>query len=276
MAEAAPSRADLPNAAYLREALVNDVHSLAEHIATLTIMIGAALRPGASWSLRACRHLIHDDFKPLGLALRFAAQIGLPAEVATQLEQICRSVGAAQARVAPLLALTSADTRQRERIAGLSQEWRRIAAAMEAALASIEAFERARLPGAYGEDLATLRAFLTQAAQNDLRAADEAGVVRAPAIKQRRRVPRVPVDTPCTLETPAGAHVARLENVSRYGLGLVCEATLSAGQEVKVALADGRKLSGAIVRCQRPRYGLTLADALSDADPLLAAGARHG
>jgi len=272
---AGPPSNELPNAGYLLESLVSDVHSLAQHVGTLTTMISASLRPDATWTLRSCRHLVHDDFKPLMLALRFSAQIGLGADVAARLTELCRQVGAAQARVVPMLRFSAASKPQRDQIQTLSVEWRRLASSASATLTTIEPFVHARLDPSYAEDLAALRVFLTQAADPGAGAADAAGIVKAPVLKQRRRVPRIAVNAACSLETPSSAHSARLEDVSRHGFGIVCDALLSAGETVTVTLADGRRLSASVVRSQRPRFGLRLAAPLSDCDPLFAGEARR-
>ena len=261
--------AELPNADYLLESLVSDVHSLALHVASLAMLITAKLRPDAAWTLRACRHLVHDDFKPLTLTLRYSEQIGVDAEAATRLSELCKSVFEAQTQIIPLLQVAAATKLQRDQIRSLSDGWRRLASRMAAALAAIEPTARARLNSTYVGNSATLRGYLRRAADSDTSAVDVAGVISLPALKQRRRGPRVVVNRACQVETEAGSHPARLEDVSRDGLGLMCDLPLSAGQKVVVGLADGRRLQASIVRVNRPRFGLRLATPLSDADPLL-------
>jgi PilZ domain len=265
----AGAAAELPNADYLLESLVSDVHSLAVHVASLAMLISAKLRPDAAWTLRACRHLVHDDFKPLTLTLRYSEQIGLDAETATQLSDLCKAVFEWQKRIIPLLQVSAATKLQRDQIRSLSDGWRRLAKSLAAALAAIEPTVRARLNSTYAYDSATLREFLRRAADNDTSAVDVAGVISPPALKQRRRGPRVVANRACTVETEAGSHPARLEDVSRHGLGLMCDLPLSAGQKVAIVLADGRRLQASIVRVNRPRYGMLLAAPLSDVDPLL-------
>jgi PilZ domain len=261
--------AELPNADYLLESLVSDVHSLALHVASLAMLISAKLRPDAAWTLRACRHLVHDDFKPLTLTLRYSEQIGLDAEAATRLSELCKTVFEAQTRIVPLLQVSAATKPQRDQVRSLSDDWRRLASRVAAALAAIEPTARARLNSTYAGDSATLREYLRRAADNDTSAVDVAGVISLPALKQRRRGPRVVANRACTVETEAGSHPARLEDVSRHGLGLMCDLPLSAGQKVAIVLADGRRLQASIVRVNRPRYGMLLAAPLSDVDPLL-------
>jgi hypothetical protein len=261
--------ADLPNADYLLESLVSDVHSLALHVATIAMMVSANLRSDATWTLRGCRHLVHDDFKPLTLTLRYSDQIGVEAQVATRLSELCKAVGEAQTRLVPLLQVSAAIKQHRDQIQSLSDCWRRLASRMAAALAAIEPTVRARLNSTYISDSATLREFLRRAADNDTSEVDIAGIVKSPALKQKRRDPRVVVSRACIVETEAGSHPARLEDISRKGLGVTCDQPLSVGQKVAVALPDGRRLQATIANNNRPRFGMTLAEPLSDRDPLL-------
>ena len=145
----AGAAAELPNALYLLESLVSDVHSLALHVASLAMLISAKLRPDAAWTLRACRHLVHDDFKALTLTLRYSEQIGLDAEAATLLSGLCKATFEAQTRIIPLLQVSAATKQQREQIQSLSDGWRRLAARMAAALAAIEPTVRGRLNSTY-------------------------------------------------------------------------------------------------------------------------------
>jgi hypothetical protein len=265
----ASAAGELPNADYLLESLVSDVHSLALHVATLAMMISANLRSDETWTLRGCRHLIHDDFKPLTLTLRYSEQIGLDAQVATRLSELCKAVCEAQTRVVPLLQVSAPTKQQRDQIQSLSDCWRRLASRMAATLAAIEPIVRARLNSTYIDDSTTLREFLRRAADNDTSSVDAAGVIRPPGLKQRRRGPRVVVNQAFTLETETGSHSARLDDVSRLGLGVICDLPLSAGQRVAVVLPGGRRLQASIVHSNRPRFGMTLAEPLSDRDPLL-------
>jgi len=268
--------AELPNADYLLESLVSDVHSLALHVASIAMLISAKLRPEAAWTLRACRHLVHDDFKPLTLTLRYSEQIGLDALGATRLSDLCKAVGEAQTRILPFLQVAAATKLQRDQIQSLSDGWRRLASRMAAGLAAIEPTVRARLNSTYLDDSATLREFLRRAADNNTSAVDVAGVISPPALKQRRRGPRVVANRACTVETEAGSYPARLEDVSRNGLGLMCDLPLAAGQKVAIVLADGRRLQASIVRNNRPRFGMLLAEPFSDDDPLLGGGQERG
>jgi hypothetical protein len=269
-AEAAAVRSvGLPNANFLLESVICDIHSLALHVGTLTMLVTACLRPGTTWNLSACRHLLHDEFKALRLALRYGEEIGIGGDATLKITNLCGDIAEAQKRMNPMLTFSAATRSQRDQLQSLSGMWRKLANELIVSLTMIEPTIRTRLKPIYIEDAAALRGFLKRATDGDTKAVDEAGSLRAPALKQRRSSPRLAVKIACTLETESLASPATVMDVSRYGLGIMASQPLALRQKVTVVLEDGRRLGARVVRAQGPRLGVELATPLAERDPLL-------
>ena len=259
----------LPTVSYLRESVASDVLSLSLHVGALAMLLAASLRPDAKGGLRACRHLLHDDHKALKLALRYAPEIGFEREAAQKLAGVCDALCEAQRRLAPLSKGPEMGRVQRDQTVAEATAWRRLASEMSAALAMVARSFPGRLNSVFTDDAGTLSEFLKRAAQGDASAVDAAGVIHLPVLKQRRQKPRIAVNLPCTLTTEAGSTPAKLENVSRHGLGLVSAAPLAVHQSVTVTMPDNRRLAAVVARGKPPRYGLKLSEPLAERDPLL-------
>jgi hypothetical protein len=264
----------LPSVEYLLESVASDILSLSLHVATIAMLLTASLRPDAKHSLRACRHLLHDDHKALELALRYAVEIGLPREAAQKLVGLCGDLADAQKRLAPLAQASAMGRHQREQALAQATAWRRLAGEMTSVLAMVAGSVTGRLNPVYAEDVASLRDFLKRASDGDASAVDAAGAIHLPALKQQRRKPRIVVNLPCTVTTAAGSTPAKLEDVSRHGFGLFCTAPLTLRQSVTITLTDGRRIAAVVARGKAPRYGLAISKPLAERDPLLLGAVR--
>jgi len=158
---------------------------------------------------------------------------------------------------------------QRDQAVAEATAWRRLAGEMGVALAMVARSFPGRLNSVFIDDVGTLSDFLKRAAQGDASAVDAAGVIDLPVLKQRRQKPRIAVNLPCTLTTESGSTPAKLENISRHGLGLVSAASLAVHQRVTVTMPDDRRLAAVVARGKAPRYGLKLSEPLAEHDPLL-------
>lgn len=127
----------------------------------------------------------------------------------------------------------------------------------------------ARLAAAYAQDAASVQQFLATAARGEAGLIDPAGRSRLPQLNQRRRAPRAQRTQNCRIDFGAGLCDARLEDVSRTGVGLACDQEISTGTDVIVILQDGRRLAATVARRTGSRLGLALHEPLSSLDPLL-------
>jgi len=254
--------------AFLFEAIICDLHSCAMQVAMLAIMLSAWGRPECAAALRSGRHLLHDDSMIMELALQYGEDIGLPAAAVKRIASLYRGVGAAKQTLSPLLQASSRSPSQSDSLLNDRQVWRRLAASASEALAAVDSLTRSRLSAVYGEDATTLRKFLKEAADGDIRRVDAAGTIQAPLLRQKRNNPRVAVRWPCKIVLPGGSHSARIADVSRDGLGIECSSALADQQAVRVALEDGRQLEATVVRRQGNHFGLSLRTRLSSKDPL--------
>jgi hypothetical protein len=259
------------NAKYLLETVVCDVHWTAMQIGTITMLLARA-RAGESSGLQSGRHLVHDDSKTMLLALRYATQMGLGADIVAKLTNIYRRVGEAKLSLAPLTEAARLGRAQQTPLQAPCDVWRRIAGEAAATIAQLQSETGARLAPQYAVDADALRQFLDQAARGDTQPVDRTGAIATPKLQQRRQAPRLAVSIPCTLQLPTGAVSARVVDVSSRGLGVACNAPLADKQKLTVVLEDGRSLEATVVRRQGERIGLQLARSLPAADPLFLSG----
>ena len=270
-ANAAAGGAISDNAAFLFEMIVTDTHWTSMQVATFCLMATYSAAPGARWTLRSCRHILSDDTRVMRLALRYGAEIGLPSLLQSRLDGLYAELSDLQKRSAPLAESETPSQGQRDLLQRLLPHWRKVAMATAEALAQLETIVRARLHPNFAADSGTIREFLRRAGSGDLSDVDRFGVVHGPRLKQRRQSPRVAVKKACRVVLPQGEFAAEVVDVSREGLGLVCAGPIEANQTLAVALEDGRRLEGTVVRKQGQQIGLLLARKLSFTDPLFQA-----
>jgi len=256
------------SATFLLETVVCDVHWTALQIGTLAMLLARA-RTGEKNGLQSGRHLIHDDSKTMLLALRYAKEIGLGADIVARLNKTYRDVGDAKQKLAPVLEASRSGRATQGLVQGHSEAWRRIAGEAAATIMQLQQATGSRLSAPYAADSGALRQFLEKAARGSTEAIDAAGVITTPKLQQRRQAPRLAISRTCTLMLPTGPVPARLEDVSLRGLGVVCDAPLTDRQKVTVVLEDGRQLEAVVARRRGPNIGLQLLSSLSTTDPLL-------
>jgi hypothetical protein len=259
------------NANFLLEMIVCDVHMCALQVATLSMMISAASRPGARVNLRSCRYLLSDDVKVMLLAIRYGEEVGLDARASESVSALYRSIDAAKTGLTPLIQTATPAPSQRKLLQNQSAIWARIAEEASVAIHLIEAQVKTRLNRLYSDDAETLRRYLKRAANGDASEVDDSGVAHPPKLKQRRQSPRVSVNRACTLVLPSGSIPARLIDVSLEGMQVSCDQPLTKGQKLVVETDDGERRNATVVRAHGTKFGLSLSLPLSRNNPLFKA-----
>jgi hypothetical protein len=260
---------------YLFETIACGAYESALQIGAIAILLTDYARTGVPSQLRSFRRLLLDDSKVMLFALSYGEEVGLQSALVEALKRLYRDIAAAKRRVNSLVDSSVGGRGNREGAQPLSQSWRRLAEEATRAIELVQDAARTRLNEVYQLDAQAVKHFLRQAVVDDRSVFDGSGSLRLPALKQRRRLPRLAIQQACTLILPTGRHRAQLEDVSLQGLAVVCDAPISIGENIEVALLDGRKLSATVARRQGQKLGLRLVDALAPSDPLFAAvGAR--
>lgn len=264
------SGAPIANGEYLFEMIVADLHWSSLQIATLCMMAAACAAPGTPFSLRTCRHIVYDDARVMRLALRYSEGVGLGAEARQRLDRLYGDLAVMQKQILPFVDPPKLSPLQRDQLQRLLPPFRKIAVAAADAIGALSVASRQRLPASYAYDGVTIQQFLGRAARGDLDEIDSFGVLSTPPLRQRRHSPRVPTNFPCRLALAQGDVEATIVDVSRQGLGVVCQATLRENQEVAVLVGE-RRLEGVVARVQGRQIGLTLRKRLTFTDPLFQA-----
>ena len=238
------------------------------------MVVEACSKTDAGWTLRAWRHGLGDDCEVMRLALRFQDDMGLNTAIAAQIAGLYDSVSNAKASIVDLAKIAALYTvPERKAVAQAAERWRRVSREAVEVLKAVNGAMSRRLPALYAEDERAMVAFLEEAAKGDTRRVSVFGELTAPALRQRRRTPRISSRVSCRLILPGGQAWAEIEDVSRNGLGLMCSVPAREGEAAVVELADGRRLTAVIARRNGDHVGLTLSTALSSSDPLLMGGA---
>jgi PilZ domain len=260
------------NPDFLFEMIVAELQWTSMQLAALCAMATVAAPAGSRWSLRSCRHIVHDDTGVMRLALRYSAEIGVSADLQRGLDEFYVELSDLQKRISPLIEADMLSIAQRDQLQRLLPLLRKLAAAAANELAKLEPIVRERLDANYLEDNLTIRRFAERAAKGDTADVDRFGVVSTPRLKQRRQSPRVAVGRRCRLKIAEGEFEAELVDVSREGLGVKSDAPVAERQPVVVLLDGGRRLEATVARRTGRQIGLLLRTRLSFTDPLFQDG----
>ncbi len=249
-----PSEANID---FLLETMASDLHLHAIHIATLAAIVNAATRPGGAALLRSSRHLLGDDAKAMLLALKYGANLGLATALIARLGALYACAADAKVALAAIVAARAGAPTQ-EKLLAQSAQWRRVAVDTLKAVEMFHETAKSRLNAIYAGDARVVREALQRAADGDPRLIDASGVSRLPQLSQRRQSPRLAVERSCTIHLPGGAVQARVEDLSREGLGIVCAHPLAERQQLKITLDDGTVVEAIVARARGSSYGLSL------------------
>jgi hypothetical protein len=276
MASLSPAPADrstisAANSLFLFELIVGDFHWSAVQVGALAIMASAAAGIENGPGFKLIRHLAHDDSSVMRLALRFAVGADLSADLRNQLDRMYADIQQPVAQLRPFMTLDSLSPAQRDLMRRQLPGLRRIALAAAELIGRIEPLYRTRIHPNFVTDAATIQQFLARAARGERVEVGADCSVRLPQLRQRRKSPRLSIDTPCLLALPGGDVDARLVDVSREGLGLRCESPVSSGQRVAVAIG-GRRLEAVVARVEGDLIGVRLTRPLQLSDPLFKVG----
>lgn len=257
------------NSDYMLETIVCDLHLSSLHIATLAMLAAAYLRDEPDWTLRPWRNILIDDGAIMQLALKCFADVKLGDEFASRISRLYAGLSAAKAATEPLARIAKRySSEDRARLAEAAARWKRLRAQSIDVLRDLGPVIAGRLNERFAKDGATLIAFLTEAAGGATSRVSSKGEIRLPQLLQRRRGARAPVGGSCRLIVADRTVEARLVDVSREGIGLVCRHATSVGQALAIEFDDGRRLKATVARRTGDRIGLKLAAPLSGLDPL--------
>ena len=259
---------------YLFETVICDLHWTALQAGSIAMVVEACSKTDAGWTLRAWRRGLGDDCEVMRLALRFQDDMGLNRAIAAQIAGFYDSVSDAKASLVDLANITVLYTvPEKKALAQAAERWRSLSRRAVEVLKAVNGEMSRRLSALYAEDNRALVALLEEAARGDTRRVSAFGELTAPALRQRRRTPRISSRVSCRLILPAGQARAEIEDVSRGGLGLICSLPAREGDAAVIELTDGRRLTAVVARRSGDHVGLNLSTALSNSDPLLMGGA---
>jgi hypothetical protein len=251
------------------ETIISGLHWNVLQIGTISLLITACCHRKASWTLRAGRQIIQSNAHIMKAPLRYGADIGLAAETKADISYLYDRLAEVKAATAPLMAGESAyTTSEYYLLAELEVRWRQIGLKAVSIMYVLKPDVKRKLPPQYSEDAQILVRFRMEAANGETRRVGADGEISLPTLSQRRQAPRVMVRAPCRLVLPDLSVPALLFDVSRDGLGMICDHALLDRQQVAVELADGRLLKAIVVRREGDRKGLSLLRPLPSDDPL--------
>ena len=249
---------------FLVQTVASSLHLQALEIVTITASVLAAARRRDEGLLRSSRHLLGGANRALLLALKYGEEGGLDPALAGRVKGLCGETLAAKRALAGVIA-ASGPERPATPLESQAQAWRRLAGEALKTVQALEEATKGTLDAVYREDSHAVRQALQRVVAGE-DGAGPSGRLEAPQLRQRRQSPRVAVQRTATLHLAAGDVEVRIEDMSRGGLGMVCERALTVKQEVKITLDNGRKVEGVIAGARNGRYGVALHAPLSDAD----------
>lgn len=254
---------------FLRATVVYDLLWSVFHVATIATLLNACAKTDAEWTLRSWRHLLFDNNKIMQLALRYGAEIGLSEAITADTSRFYQAVAEEKRRLAPL-ANTSASysAAARRQIAAASAVWSQLARQAKSILSAFEADTMRQMGELLIEDARMLLQFLDEAGRGSYRRVSAFGEISLPVMNQIRREPRLPIDGQCTVMIEDKAVAAALNDISTYGMSIICDQAVTEKQPITVVLEDGRRLTGTVARRHGDRVALLFDTRLSHSDPL--------
>ena len=141
-----------PECHTLFETIVCDVYWNSLEVGALAMILSACSRTDADTSLRSRRHLLRGDAKPMLLALRYGAEVGLDRDAVTKLREFFIEVVEAKSRLSPIAEAKTLSRSQRDDLGAHSAAWRRLSAKAHSVLGVLEPQVKTRLAEAYAQD----------------------------------------------------------------------------------------------------------------------------
>lgn len=254
---------------FLFESIVSDLHWTAVHAGTFACLIGACTTETVGRRLQPWQHLFQDNSQIAILGLRYHDEMGVPAAIAGKIASFYVGVANVKSKSMQLarVRLQASSTP----IAGVMQvsgEWRAICQVAIQVLLDLEPLVKLRLSPLHAQNAQIIVGFLREAAAGDTRRVNEWGEVVLPTLVQRRRDPRLQLSTTCRIRTDQRVVDGVINNVSRQGLGIVCDHAFTVGQVVSVELDGGKSIKAKVAWTKGDQAGLALSQPLSLTDPL--------
>ncbi|MEQ1670713.1 MAG: PilZ domain-containing protein [Hyphomicrobium sp.] len=259
------------NGRILFESVVYDLHWTALQIGTLTCLFNASARSDASWTLRAWRSSLQDNLQIIQLGCRFFPDIGVSKDVTDGIEETYQRFSALKRPASELISATSRySPQQRRELGEQGQHWRELCRTTIAALRALEPETQQRLEDIHVANGRILIKFLQEVCDGTTRLVNEWGEIQLPQLVQRRRTPRRTIQQECRVIINGRSSAASIHDVSLQGIGIQSSTSFDVGQDLEIALQDGRKLKAMVAWRNANRVGLKLHKPLGPHDPLLA------
>ena len=219
---------------HLLETVICDLHWTALQAGSIAMVVEACSKTDAGWTLKAWRRGLGDDCEVMRLALRLQDDMGLNKAIAAQIAGLYDSVSDAKASIVDLAKIA---VPERRALAQAAERWRSLCRRAVEVLKAANGEVSRRLPALYAEDSRALAAFLEEAARGDTRRVSAFGELCPPALRQRRRTPRILSHVSCRLILPRGQAWAEIEDASRNALGLMCSLPAREGDAAVIETA---------------------------------------
>lgn len=259
----------------LFEALVCEFHWTVLQVGAITSCLNASVAYNRAWMLRSCSNFMPVESSVVRAAIRTWQDIGLPAELASSLRKVFLDLFEAKKLTLPIIRGAGAFTGPGVSVAKLQQLtalWRRLLQDCEAAVQELEPEARWRLAGLYTGNSLVLGKFVKEAIAGSHACVNQVGEVAIPILPQRRMAPRYAFLQPCLIRSQSGHAAASTREISRNGIGLVCEQAFKLKERVVVELRNGRRIRGTIVWLRNDNINIQFDEPLVDDDPVFLGG----
>ncbi len=259
----------------LFEALVCEFHWTVLQVGAITSCLNASVAYNRAWMLRSCTNFMPVESSVVRVAIRTWQDIGLPADLASSLRKVFMDLFEAKRLTLPIIRGAGAFAGPGVSMAKLQQlaaVWRKLLQDCEAAVQELEPEARWRLAGLYTANSLVLGKFVKEAIAGSHACVNQVGEVAIPVLPQRRMAPRYALAQPCLLRTQSGHAAASARDISRNGIGVVCEQTFQLKDRVVVELRNARRMRGTIVWLRSDYINIQFDEPLADDDPIFSGG----
>lgn len=259
----------------LFEALVCEFHWTVLQVGAITSCLNASVAYNRAWMLRSCTNFMPVESSVVKAAIHSWQEIGLPAELASSLRKIFLDLFEAKRLTLPIIRGAGAFAGPSVSMAKLQQltaVWRKLLQDCEAAVQDLEPEARWRLAGLYTANSLVLGKFVKDAIAGSHACINQVGEVAIPVLPQRRMAPRYTLLQPCLIRSQSGRAAAFARDISRNGIGLVCEQALQLKERVLIELRNGRRMRGTIVWLRDDTLNIQFDEPLADDDAIFLGG----
>lgn len=259
----------------LFEALVCEFHWTVLQVGAITSCLNASVAYNRAWMLRSCSNFMPVESSVVRAAIRTWQDIGLPAELASSLRKVFLDLFEAKRLTLPIIRGAGAFAGPGVSMAKLQQlsaVWRKLLQDCEATVQELEPEARWRLAGLYTANSLVLGKFVKEAIAGSHACVNQVGEVAIPLLPHRRMAPRYTLVQPCLIRSQSGHAAASARDISRNGIGVVCERTFQLKERVVVELRNARRMRGTIVWLRNDNINIQFDEPLADDDPIFLGG----